>query len=200
MDGVELLLSNQPVVDALNRCSLHVSTSPTKPTVCVSFSNTKQSVVLLRNVTVGRRCAASPFIVCVRVVVCVCDCQSGWYQPGALCRKVDLNGFAGCPYMFSNSAVCLTDTTNRPGCAGYFQSTYEGKFRVYAYVAVGVAFIEVWHGGARLGTVDEGRRRMGSGDCGTSWEAHDVHGTAQQRVRRVCDPGHKTNTAKMSCQ
>ena len=150
MDGVELLLSNQPVVDALNRCSLHVSTRPTKPTACVLHPVIRSSLSCCCGTSLLDGVVLLHHSLCVRVVVCVCDCQSGWYQPGALCRKVDLNGFAGCPYMFSNSAVCLTDTTNRPGCAGYFQSTYEGKFRVYAYVAVGVAFIEVWHGGVRL--------------------------------------------------
>lgn len=88
----ELLLSDRPVLEALNRCSRHL----------------------------------------------------GWYQRNTdMCRIVDDNGFAGCPYMFSNSKTCEQLTTLRPGCAGFFQEAYMSKFRTYGLVAVGAAFIQI---------------------------------------------------------
>ncbi len=70
--------------------------------------------------------------------------QPGWYQRNSvLCRIVDDDGYAGCPYMFSNSKTCEQLTTLRPGCAGFFQDSYMSKFRTYGLVAVGAALIQV---------------------------------------------------------
>jgi hypothetical protein len=103
-----------------------------------------------------------------------------------MCRIVDDNGFAGCPYMFSNSKTCEQLTTLRPGCAGFFQEAYMSKFRTYGLVAVGAAFIQVhmWVGcrcqcvGVELVGVEQvcwggagsgGAGWGGAGWCGASW-------------------------------
>jgi hypothetical protein len=75
-------------------------------------------------------------------VLCVCATaglvvRTWYFRNEALCSVTNImTGFAGCPYMFSSSATCLQSTTQRPGCAGYFQGSYQSQFRTYAMVAV----------------------------------------------------------------
>ncbi len=78
-----------------------------------------------------------------KCVTLLCDPQSGWYQRTEMCRKVDANGFSGCPYLFSTSKICESDSTQRPGCAGFFQESYMTKFRLYGGIAVMTALLEV---------------------------------------------------------
>jgi hypothetical protein len=113
-------------------------------------------------------------------VMCVCVCvrapQPGWYfRNEALCSVTNIEtGFAGCPYMFSSSATCLQSTTQRPGCAGYFQGSYQSQFRTYAMVAVGAALVQVRALCGAQWTLESFAQQPQLGDGLVSWEPGSV--------------------------